>query len=289
MVARALWKGFLTFGEITCPVILYTAVSSSERVRFNIINRKTGNKVRREYVDSGSGEPVERDDQVKGYEVEKDQHIIIEPDEIAAIVPESDKTMRVSDYIPSSEIDTVFLDKPYYLIPDKVGEEAFVLLRDALVRSNVAAIAHAVLFRRLRTLLIRPHGNGLIASTMNFDYEVRSAEEAFEAAPKVHIEGEMLDLAKHIIATKKGSFDPKEFDDRYDTALMELVQAKAEGKTIKPVKEPKVDSTSSLLEALRESAGVAGKTRARTAAKSRAAGSAKAGKKSASGERRKAG
>lgn len=166
---------------------------------------------------------------------------------------------------------------------------SFVLLRDALVRSNVAAIAHAVLFRRLRTLLIRPHGNGLIASTMNFDYEVRSAEEAFEEAPKVHIEGEMLDLAKHIIATKKGSFDPKEFDDRYDAALMELVQAKAEGKTIKPVKEPKVDRASSLLEALRESAGVAGKTRARTAAKSRAAGSAKAGKKSASGERRKAG
>ncbi|MDR6758680.1 DNA end-binding protein Ku [Mycoplana sp. BE70] len=288
-MARALWKGFLTFGAITFPAILYTAVSSAERVSFNILNRRTGNKVRREYVDSGSGEPVERDAQVKGYEVEKDQHIIIEPDEIAAIVPESDKTIRVSDYIPNSEIDTVFLDKSYYLIPDKAGEEAFVLLRDALVRSGVAAIAHAVLFRRLRTLLIRPHGNGLIASTMNFDYEVRSAEEAFEDAPKVHIEGEMLDLAKHIIATKKGTFNPKEFDDRYDTALMELVQAKAEGRTIKPPKEPKVEGVSSLLEALRESVGVTEKRRTRTTAKSRAAGAAKTGRKTASGERRKAG
>lgn len=287
MAARALWKGFLTFGEITCPVILYTAVSSSERVSFNIINRKTGNKVHREYVDSGNGKPVEREAQVKGYEVENGHHIIIEPDEIAAFAPESDKTMRVSSYIPNSEIDTVFLDKPYYLIPDKAGEEAFVLLRDAMVRSQVAAIAQAVLFRRLRALLIRPHGNGLIASTMNFDYQVRSAEEAFEEAPKVHIEGEMLDLAKHIIATKKGKFDPKEFDDRYDNALMELVQAKAEGRTIKPVKPPQVEKVSSLLDALRESAGAS--SRSRTAAKSRAAGAAKVARKQAAGERRKAG
>ncbi|MFD1326713.1 non-homologous end joining protein Ku [Mycoplana ramosa] len=288
-MARALWKGFLTFGVVTLPVILYTAVSSAERVSFSIINRRTGNKVRREYVDSGSGEPVERDAQVKGYEFEKDQHIIIEPDEIAAVAPESDKTMRISDYIPNSEIDTVFLDKPYYLIPDKAGEEAFVLLRDAMVRSGVAAIARAVLFRRLRTLLIRPHGNGLIASTMNFDYEVRSAEEAFEQAPKVHIEGEMLELAKHIIATKKGSFDPKTFEDRYDRALMELVQAKAEGKTITPPKAAKVEQAGSLLEALRESAGVTGKRRPKTAARSRSTGAAKAGRKTGTGERRKAG
>lgn len=288
-MARALWKGFLTFGVVTLPVVLYTAVSSAERVSFSIINRRTGNKVRREYVDSGSGEPVERDAQVKGYEFEKDQHIIIEPDEIAAVAPESDKTMRISDYIPNSEIDTVFLDKPYYLIPDKAGEEAFVLLRDAMVRSGVAAIARAVLFRRLRTLLIRPHGNGLIASTMNFDYEVRSAEEAFEQAPKVHIEGEMLELAKHIIATKKGSFDPKTFEDRYDRALMELVQAKAEGKTITPPKAAKVEQAGSLLEALRESAGVTGKRRPKTAARSRSTGAAKAGRKTGTGERRKAG
>ena len=124
-------------------------------------------------------------------------------------------------------------------------------------QAKVAALARTVLFRRLRTVLIRPHGNGLIGTTLNFDYEVRSSEEAFDELPELKIEGEMLELAKHIINTKKGSFDAKSFDDRYETAVAELVKAKIEGRALPKKKAPPPSKPSDLLQALRESAGMA--------------------------------
>lgn len=268
MVApRANWKGFIKFGEVACPVALYTAASSSERIAFNTLNRKTGNRVKREFVDSETGDPVERDEQVKGYEIENGQYIILEPDEVAAAVPDSDKTLKIDAFIPCNEIDDVYFDKPYYLAPDKMGTDAFVLLRDGMKKAKVAAIARTVLFRRVRTVLIRPHGKGLIATTLNFDYEVRSSQEAFEELPDLKIEGEMLELAEHIIGTKKGSFDASTFDDRYEAAVAELVKAKIEGRALPKKKAPAASKPSDLLQALRESAGVAGKAGAkRTAA-----------------------
>ena len=251
---RANWKGYIKFGEISCPVALYTAASSSERITFNTFNRKTGNRVRREFIDSETGDAVERDNQVKGYEVENGQYVILEPDEVAAAIPESDKTLKVDAFIPCSQIDTTYFDKPYYLAPDKMGKEAFVLLRDGMTRANVAAIARTVLFRRLRSVLIRPHGKGLIASTLNFDYEVRSSKEAFDEMPDLKIEGEMLELAEHIIGTKKGSFDASSFDDRYEAAVAELVTAKIEGRSLPKKKAPAASKPSDLLQALRESA-----------------------------------
>ncbi len=256
---RANWKGFIKFGEVACPVALYTAASSSERIAFNTLNRKTGNRVKREFVDSENGDAVERDDQVKGYEIENGQYIILEPNEVAAAVPDSDKTLKIDAFIPCNEIDDVYFDKPYYLAPDKMGTDAFVLLRDGMKKAKVAAIARTVLFRRMRTVLIRPHGKGLIATTLNFDYEVRSSQEAFEELPDLKIEGEMLELAEHIIGTKKGSFDASTFDDRYETAVAELVKAKIEGRSLPKKKAPAVSKQSDLLQALRESAGLGGK------------------------------
>ncbi|WP_223565223.1 Ku protein [Agrobacterium tumefaciens] len=260
MVApRANWKGFIKYGEVACPVALYTAASSSERIAFNTLNRKTGNRVKREFVDSETGDPVERDEQVKGYEVENGQYIILEPEEVAAAVPDSDKTLKIDAFIPCHEIDDVYFDKPYYLAPDKMGTDAFLLLRDGMKKAKVAAIARTVLFRRVRTVLIRPHGKGLIATTLNFDYEVRSSQEAFEELPDLKIEGEMLELAEHIIGTKKGSFDASTFDDRYEAAVAELVKAKIEGRALPKKKAPAASKPSDLLQALRESAGIGGK------------------------------
>ncbi len=267
MVApRANWKGFIKFGEVACPVALYTAASSSERIAFNTLNRKTGNRVKREFVDSETGDPVERDDQVKGYEIENGQYVVLEPEEVAAAVPDSDKTLKIEAFIPCNEIDDVYFDKPYYLAPDKMGTEAFVLLRDGMKKGKVAAIASTVLFRRMRTVLIRPQGKGLIATTLNFDYEVRSSTEAFEELPDLKIEGEMLELAEHIIATKKGSFDASTFDDRYEAAVAELVKAKIEGRSLPKKKAPVASKPSDLLQALRESAGVNGKAGSKPAA-----------------------
>jgi len=260
MVApRANWKGFIKFGEVSCPVALYTAASSSERIAFNTLNRKTGNRVKREFIDSETGDPVERDNQVKGYEIDNGQYVVLEPDEVAAAVPESDKTLKIDAFIPCSEVDDVYFDKPYYLAPDKMGADAFRLLRDGMKKEKVAAIARTVLFRRLRTVLIRAHGKGLIASPLNFDYEVRSSEKAFEDMPDLKIEGEMLELAEHIIGTKKGSFDASTFDDRYEAAVAELVKAKIEGRSLPKKKALVASKPSDLLQALRESAGLGGK------------------------------
>ncbi|AYG69181.1 MULTISPECIES: Ku protein [unclassified Rhizobium] len=263
MSPRAQWKGYLKFGEVSCAVALYTAVSTSERISFHTLNRETGNRVRREFIDSQTEKPVPRDDQVKGYELNKDDYIVLEPEEVAAAVPESDKVLRVKAFLACSDIDDVYFDRPYYLAPSaSASEEAFALIREGMRRKKVAAIARAVLFRRLRTLMIRPHGKGLIATTLNFDYEVRSARDAFEDVPDMKIKGEMLDLAKHIIATKEGSFDAGEFDDRYEAALKELVKAKIEGRAIPQRKHAKVAKVTDLMEALRQSAGAEGRGKA---------------------------
>lgn len=290
---RANWKGHIRFGEVTCPVALFTATSSSERISFNILNRKTGNRVRREFVDSESGDVVEHDAQVKGYETSNGRYVVLEPDEIASAVPDSDKTLVITAFIPCDEIDDVYFDKPYYLAPQETGEDAFALLRDGMKEAQVAAIASTVLFRRLRTVLIRPHGDGLIGTTLNFDYEVRPADVAFDDMANITIDKEMLDLASHIIGTKKGAYDPSKFDDRYEEALAELVKAKVEGKPFKKIAAPKASKPSDLLQALRDSAGAAQKksTKRRSAnsntTRKTAANSGKS--KSAGSSRRKAG
>ncbi|MBB3649103.1 DNA end-binding protein Ku [Rhizobium sp. BK619] len=253
---RAQWKGFLKFGEVSCGVALYTAASTSDRITFNTINKATGNRVNRIFIDSETEDPVPKEAQTKGFEIENGQYIIIDPEEVSAAIPESNKTLEIEAFIPCSDVDDVYFDKPYYLTPDKMGGDAFAALRDAMKKSMVAAIARTVLFRRMRTVLIRPHGKGLIASTLNYDYEVRSSEKAFEEMPKLKIQGEMLDLAKHIISTKKGEFDPATFDDRYEAALADLVKAKLEGKSLPKPKKVQVSKPNDLLAALRESAGM---------------------------------
>lgn len=265
MAPRAQWKGFLKVAELTCPVALYTAASTSERVAFHTLNQSTGHRLRREFVDRDTGDVVERENQVKGYEVGKDEYIILEPDEIAAATPVSDKTLIVERFVPCDEINDVYFDKPYYLAPDgRIAAIAFGVIREAMRTQKVAALAEAVLFRRVRTLLLRPLESGIVGNTLHFNYEIRSAREAFDDVPEMKIQGEMLDLAKHIISTKVGTFDPKSYDDRYEAALAELVKAKMEGRAIHAPKPTKRDKVVDLMEALRQSAGVTGK---RTAAK----------------------
>lgn len=268
MAPRANWKGFLKVGELVCPVALYTAASTSERIAFHMLNRKTGHRLHREFVDSETGKVVERADQVKGYEAGEDDYIALDPEEIAAAVPESDKTLEIGAFIAYDDIDDLYFDKPYYLAPsDRNGLEAFSLIHEGMTVKKVAALAETVLFRRVRTLLIRSQGEGLVATTLNYDYEVRSAEEAFAEIPAIKLKGEMLELAEHIIRTKSGRFDPKAFDDRYDAALAEVVKAKIEGRKIKPVRAKAEGKVIDLMEALRQSAGKGEKPAKRNAKK----------------------
>lgn len=271
MAPRANWKGVLKIAAVSCPVALYTAASTSERIAFHTLNRATGHRVRRRFVDSETGKPVERDDQVKGYDIGGGEHVMLDPAEIASAVPESDKTLAVLHFLACGDIDDVYFDKPYYLAPaEREGEEAYGLIRDAMRAKKVAALARTVLFRRLRTVLIRAHGEGLIATTLNFEYEVRAAADAFASIPDLTIKGEMLELAEHIIKIKSGRFDPGKFDDRYEAALTELVTAKLEGRAIRPRKAPRGEKVIDLMAALRESAGFAGKKAASRPARRKA-------------------
>lgn len=291
MAPRAIWKGSIKIAEVVCPVAMYTAASTSERISLHLVNRKTGNRLRRVYVDQKTDEPVEKDDQVKGYETSEGRYVVLEPEDIASAVPESDKTLKVDGFIACNKIEPTYFDKPYYLLPsDDVAQETFVLIREALRKQKVAAIAHAVLFRRVRPVLIRAHGDGLIGTTLNFDYEVRSAREAFKDIAERKIDAEMLELAQHILKTKAGTFRPEEFDDRYEEALADLVKAKIEGRKVVPLRRPEPTKKNDLLEALRQSAGRSkgGETDKKPARKTTRKASTSRSKSAASTPRKKA-
>lgn len=257
MSPRATWKGFLKLDELVCGIGLYTAVSANERVSLNMVNRKTGHRLRRRFIDPETEETVEREDQVKGYEVASGEYIVLEPEEVAEVIPQGDKTLAIETFLPCAQVDDLYFDKPYYVRPtDDASEATFAVIREGLRRRKVVALASAVLFRRPRTVLIRAYDDGIIATTLNHDYEVRSAQDAFADIKDVKIEGEMLDLARHIISTKAGTFQPDTFHDAYEAALAELVRAKIEGRPIKAPKTPKKGKVVDLMEALRQSAGM---------------------------------
>lgn len=257
---RALWKGFLKIAELSCPVALHAAASTAQRISFHTLNAATGNRVHREYLDEVTGKPVGKDDQVKGYETDKGQYVLVEPDEIAAAAPVSDKILDVKAFLGCADVRTAYFDRPYFLTPDgSVARQTYALIREGLQRTGTAALARAVLFRRMRSVLIRPMEGGLAAHTLSFDHEVRSPASAFGAIPDIEIKGEMLELAEHIISTKEGEFDPASFEDRYDKALREIVQAKIEGRELPKRKPKREEKVVDLMAALRQSAKAAGK------------------------------
>ncbi|MBC2771719.1 Ku protein [Rhizobium sp. AQ_MP] len=280
MSARAIWKGHLSIGDLGCSVALYSAINAQERMAFHIINRSTGHRVRREYVDSDTGRSVDKDNLVKGYDTADGQTVILEPEEIRDAVPESDKRLELSTFLTCDDIDTLYLERPYFLAPaDRQSAEAYDLIRETMEAKGVAALARTVLFRRVRNVLVRPLGRGLIATTLNYDYEVRDSAESFSGISKIRIDKEMLDLARHIIGTKMGEFDPSQYEDRYEAALTELVKAKIAGRKPKKLPKRKPENVTSLLDALRKSAGAADE---RPAAKRKATPASAAKQKKAS-------
>jgi DNA end-binding protein Ku len=253
---RAIWKGHLSIAAISCPVALHAAASTADRVTLHMVNRKTGNRLRREFVDSETDRPVAREDQTKGYEIAPDSFVQLTADEIASAVPESDKTLTVERFVRCDEVDPVYFDRPYFLSPDgAAGDGVFALICAGLAGKSVAAIARTVLFRRVRTLLIRAQEDRLVAATLNYADEVRPAAEVFDEIPKRALDKEMIALARHIISTREGAFDPAAFEDRYETALAELVRARIEGRELRKPRAPKPSAGSDLLAALRKSAG----------------------------------
>jgi len=230
MAARAIWKGYLKLSLVSCAVALYPAATSTSKVRFNTLNRRTGNRVKRLYVDAETGEPVETEDQVKGFKVGKDAYIQVEDEEIDALKLETTHTIDIETFVPRKEVDERYLDSPYYLAPDDtVAQEAFAVIRDAIREKGMAAIGRVVMARRERLILLEPLDKGLVGTTLHYAYEIRGETEIFEDIPKVDYPDEVKDLALHIVETKTGHFEPQTFEDRYETALVALIRAKQSG------------------------------------------------------------
>jgi len=265
-MARSSWKGYLKLSLVSCAVALYNASSSSERVSFNTLNRKTGNRLKQNLVDSVSGEPVDTADRVKGYQVSKGQYVMVEDADLEALKIESNKTIELETFVPQAEIDEIYVDSPYYLAPDdKVAEEAFAVIREAMARKKMVGIGRVVLSRRERMLMLQPRDKGMLATTLRYPYEVRQDAEYFSHIPDSKLPAEMLDIAQEIIARKASHFEPDKFTDRYEETVVEMLRAKQAGQTFATpqVSEPGnvVDIMEALKRSLRASGGESGAAR----------------------------
>jgi DNA end-binding protein Ku len=253
--ARPFWKGYLKLSLVSCPIALYPASSSSERVSFRQINKKTGNRLKQQLVDSITGELVESGDKGRGYQIGKDEYMPVEDEELDSLRLESTKIIDLDKFVPRSEIDERYLDSPYYLLPeDKVGQEAFAVIREAMKRKNMVGLGKVVISRRERIVMLEPLDTGLMAMTLRYAYEVRDAVPYFDDIPPMKLPDEMIELAEHILETKAGHFDATEFEDRYENAVVEMLKQKQAGMPLKkeaPVAAP--STVVNLMDALRRS------------------------------------
>ncbi|HWJ19188.1 MAG TPA: Ku protein [Geobacterales bacterium] len=283
MAPRANWKGFLRLSLVTCPIALFPATSESEKISFNQINKKTGNRIRYLKVDADTGDEVENADIIKGYQVDKDRYLEVTKDELENIALESTRTIEIDEFVPRSEIDDLYLVRPYYIVPDgKVGHDAYAVIRETIRSLDKVAIARVVLTSREHIIALEARDKGLMGMLLRYPYEVRDAAEYFDDIQDVKITKDMLDLAKHIVEQKSGHFEPDKFEDHYEAAMQELLTRKQKGLPITAAKREAPGNVVDLMSALK--ASIAGGKRTPAAGKP----PAKAAKKSKPAARRKA-
>lgn len=260
MAPRATWKGYLKLSLVSCAVNVYPASSSSSRVTFNTINRKTGHRVKRQFVDAETGEVVENEDQAKGYPVAKDSFLLVEDEELDKIEIESNHTIDIEKFVPRSEVDPRYLEAPYYIAPsERVAEEAFAIIREAMSDEKVVGLGRVVMARRERIMMLEPLGKGLVGTVLRYGSEVRNEGTYFEEIPDLKLPDEMRDLAHVIIEKKAGHFLPEEFTDRYEDAVVELIRAKQAGMPAKAPEQPtRPSNVVSIMDALRKSIAASG-------------------------------
>jgi DNA end-binding protein Ku len=256
MSPRSNWKGYLKLSLVSCPVALYSAASGSEKVAFHMLNAATGNRLKQQYVDAETGDPVERDGRVKGYEIAKGDFVVVTDEELNQIEIESSHTIDIQSFAAQSDIDPVYYDNSYYIAPDdKVGAEAFAVIREAMRVRDVVGVARVALYGRERNIMLEPRRDGILATTLRYDYEVRADTAYFADIPKVAIGKEMLDLALHIIDVKAAKFDPSAFRDAYQEAVVDLIRAKRAGRPAPAPRAAQPQNVVNLMDALRRSLG----------------------------------
>jgi DNA end-binding protein Ku len=255
MAPRSSWKGYLKLSLVTCPVKLYPATSSNERIRFNQLHKDTHNRINMKPVDPELG-IVERSDLVKGYEYEDKQYIIIDDSDLEAVRIESSHTINIESFVDESEVDTIYEDAPYYLAPDgPMAEETFIVLREALRNAGKVAIARLVMSSRERVVTIGARDKGMFLHTLRNPNEVRASSEVFDAIPEAKPDAEMLQLAEALIKQKVTHFEPKNYEDRYETALMAMIREKLKGHKPIIAEAPDRGNVINLMDALKASLG----------------------------------
>jgi DNA end-binding protein Ku len=260
MAPRAYWKGYLRLSLVSCPIELYPASSSREKIHFNQINKNTGHRIRMRKVDAETGKDVDNDDIVKGYKVDADQYVEITPDELKAVQIESSRTIDIEQFVPRKEIDDLYLADPYYVVPDgDVGAQAFAVIREAIKKEGMVALGRVVFSTREHVIGLEPRGKGLFAFTLRYPYEVRKDKDFFSDIPDEKTPKEMIDLATHIIEQKAAHFRPEAFEDRYETALRDLIRKKMAGEKIRPAKQKAPSNVINLMDALKRSVGREGR------------------------------
>jgi DNA end-binding protein Ku len=251
---RAYWKGYLKLSLVSCPIALFPATSEREKISFHQLHKQTGNRIKYKKVDAETGREVEADDIVKGYEVSKGEYIELEPEELEAIALESTRVIEIEKFVPKAEIDELYLNNPYYIVPEgEVGQQAFAVIREAIHKEGMVALGKIVFTSREHVIALEPRGKGLVGVTLRYPYEVRNEETYFDDIENEKIPKDMLELASHIVDTKRGEFDPSAFEDRYEDALKELLRKKQKGEKIEPPKEAKPSNVINLMDALRQS------------------------------------
>jgi DNA end-binding protein Ku len=253
MAPRANWKGFLKLSLVSCSVAMVQAISTKERIRFHIINRDTGNRIRFRQVDAETGEEVPEEDRVKGYQAAGGSYVLLEPDELDEVALESTHTIDIESFVLRNDINEIYLDTPYYIFPDdEVGAEAFAVIRDAMSSMSLVGLARVVLYNHEHLLMLEPLGRGIKATALRQQEEIRDSKDYFSEIGNKKVPKDMLELAEHILKTKRGHFDPSKFSDRYEDALKALIKAKQAGKA-PPTPPARPSNVINLMDALRRS------------------------------------
>src|SRR6202158_5738678 len=204
---RAYWKGYLKLSLVSCPIALFPATSEREKISFHQVNKQTGNRIRYKKSDAETGDEVDNADIVKGYEVAKGEYIELEPEELEAVAIESKRIIDIEEFVPRQEIDELYLRDPYYIVPDgEVGQQAFAVIREAIRKEGMVALGKVVFTSREHIIALEPRGKGMMGITLRYPYEVRKEQEYFDVIEDEKVPKDMLDLAIHIVNTKKGEF-----------------------------------------------------------------------------------
>ena len=255
-MASTVWKGHLTFGLVSFPVKLFTA-ARGESISFNQLHKSDNSRIKQVIYCQAEDKPVPRSEIVKGYEYEKDRYVVIEDEEVKKVAPQSAKVMELMEFVPTDQVDPIYLETSYYMAPDEAGEKPYALLFDALKKSGRVGIAKVAMHNREHIVILRPGKNGVLMHTMYYSHEIRKVDE-FRTDLSL-VKDKELALASSLIEALAGDFEPEKYKDNYRENLLQMIEAKKQGAEVVATPEPQQAKVVDIMEALKASLAMAKK------------------------------